>query len=361
MAQSGGDYALGVAGQGPSIVLQHGFYSDAPTFARMEYWLAKHMLVNNVIRHSIDWRQTYENQASQLHIALRSADYIAPTMIVVGHSNGGMIGRYLGRHPGIANEISGSPYYYPPVPVAGVITIGTPHLGAPVVKYIGSINTLLGLSGVAARFLCWYSNGGGCHQVGNITGSTVHNFFMAMAGPVPVLNEMWPRSAYHDSFNAQPESFARYGIQSYSWKRWQPWRIYGDAYCYPEAYCGGSAIVKKADRTFHHDISCSIIGLFITRWDLAAGCAADAAFMKAFDNIYRRYAEPAPVDDSNYGDGIVPGWSQRYPNIPDQDQYPVHDGASHTGETKFPRVGAKVEVILHDRFLVDRPDTSLGF
>jgi hypothetical protein len=101
--------------------------------------------------------------------------------------------------------------------------------------------------------------------------------------------------------------------------------------------------------------------LFITRWDLAVGCAADAAFMKAFDNIYRRYAEPTPVDYSNYGDGIVPGWSQRYPNIPDQDQYPVHDGASHTGETKFPRVGAKVEVILHDRFLVDRPDTSLGF
>jgi hypothetical protein len=93
---------------------------------------------------------------------------------------------------------------------------------------------------------------------------------------------------------------------------------------------------------------------------LAIGCAADGAFMKAFDNIYHKYAEPTPVTESENGDGIVPGWSQRYPNIPDQDQYPVHDGPSHVGETSDPRIGAKVEVILNTRFNVPRPNTELG-
>jgi hypothetical protein len=96
------------------------------------------------------------------------------------------------------------------------------------------------------------------------------------------------------------------------------------------------------------------------RWRAAAGCAADGAFLMLFDNIYRRFTEPNPIDDDNYGDGIVPGWSQRYPNIPPQDQYPVHDGPSHVGETKDPRIGAKVEVILRDQFQVFRTNNRLG-
>ena len=93
---------------------------------------------------------------------------------------------------------------------------------------------------------------------------------------------------------------------------------------------------------------------------MAIGCAGDAAFMKAFDGIYHKYAEPTPVMESENGDGIVPGWSQRYPNIPDQDQYPVHDGPSHVGETSDPKIAAKVEVILNERMAVDRHDVSLG-
>jgi hypothetical protein len=82
--------------------------------------------------------------------------------------------------------------------------------------------------------------------------------------------------------------------------------------------------------------------------------------MKGFDNIYRKYAEPTAVADSEYGDGIVPGWSQRYPNVPEQDQYPVHDGPSHVGETSDQRINAKVQVILSDRMAVDRHGFTLG-
>jgi pimeloyl-ACP methyl ester carboxylesterase len=357
---NGGDFSVSTGFSGPTVVLQHGFDSDARTFERMQNWIASDMTVTNVVRHTLFWKNTYEDQASQLHVALRSADYIAPDVILVGHSNGGMISRYLGRHPGAANE-SGAAYYYAPLPVRGVITIGTPHLGVPAVKYAGSLNTLLGVGGGVAAILCWFEQGGGCQQVVRITTSGVNRRFAALQTPVPVLNEMWPTDSYHNSFNAQPESFLRYGIQSYSWRRWQLWRIYGDSYCYSNATCGGPAFVKKADRTYHHDVSCSIVGFFTMRWSRAAGCAADGAFLMLFDNIYRRFAEPNPIDNDNYGDGIVPGWSQRYPNIPGQDQFPVHDGPSHVGETKEPRIGAKVEVIMAARFNVTRTNFRLGY
>lgn len=357
----GGDFAVSTGSPGATIVLQHGYHSDAGTFERMQNWIASDMEVADVIRHTTNWKNTYEDQASELHVALRSAsDYVAPEVILVGHSNGGMISRWLGRHPGARNEMGGSSYYYEPIPVRGVITIGTPHLGVPVVKYRGSINTLLGVGGGAATVLCWFSQGGGCQQVVRITTSGVTRQFAALQTPTPVLNEMWPRDGYHDDFNAQPESFLRFGIQSYAWKRWQLWRIYGDSYCYSNSSCGGPAFVKKADRTYHHDVSCSVISAFTMRWRRAAGCAADGAFLLLFDNIYRRFAEPNPIDDDNFGDGWVPGWSQRYPNIPAQDQYAVHDGPSHTGETKEPRVGAKVEVILKNRFGITRKNERLG-
>jgi hypothetical protein len=82
--------------------------------------------------------------------------------------------------------------------------------------------------------------------------------------------------------------------------------------------------------------------------------------MILFDVLYRKYAEPEYVNNDNYGDGIVPGWSQLYPNIADQDQYPVHDGPSHLGETQSPRIGAKVEVVLSERLGIPRVNTWLG-
>jgi pimeloyl-ACP methyl ester carboxylesterase len=358
---NGGDFSYNTGFSGPTIVLQHGYHSDAATFARMQNWIASDMTVTNVIRHSLLWKYTYEDQASQLQVAMRTSgtDYVAPNVILVGHSNGGMISRYLGRHTNVATERTGT--YYAPIPVQGVVTIGSPHWGVPSVKYAGSLNALIGVAGGVAVVLCWFEQGGGCQQVLHITTSGVHGLFAALQGSTPVLTEMWPRDSYHDSFNAQPESFQRYGIQSYAWKRWGLWRIYGDSYCYNNTTCGGPAFVKKADRTYHHDVSCSIVGFFTMRWGRAAGCAADGAFLILFDNIYRRFTEPNPIDDDNYGDGIVPGWSQRYPNIPAQDQYPVHDGPSHVGETKDPRIGAKVEVILSSHFGVPRTNPRLGY
>lgn len=113
-------------------------------------------------------------------------------------------------------------------------------------------------------------------------------------------------------------------------------------------------MVKKADRTYHHDVSCSVVGFFTGRWARAAGCAADGAFLQLFDLIYRKYSETLAVANDDYGDGWVPGWSQRYPNIPDLDQFALHDGPSHLGETKDQCIGSIVENILISRLGVAR-------
>jgi hypothetical protein len=184
--------------------------------------------------------------------------------------------------------------------------------------------------------------------------STMRNAFVALAGNVPVLSQMQPNSAYHSQVNSLPESsFRKFGIESYLWKKWLPWRLYGDAYCYEDSPCGGSAQVRKIDKIYHHDISCSITSGLLFNWHTAAKCAADAAFLRAADNLYGGW-----VDWS--GDGIVPGWSQHYPNVPTTDIFVVDDGPAHWGETSDKRVGQRVETVLRARLKVPQVSYTPG-
>lgn len=65
-------------------------------------------------------------QASQLVGDINSVDYGNP-VILVGHSQGGLVSRKASTR----------------VPVAGVITIGTPHSGAPIATHAGNIQGLI--------------------------------------------------------------------------------------------------------------------------------------------------------------------------------------------------------------------------
>lgn len=329
---------------GMTVVLQHGFFSDGRTWGRMRPWLKQDMVLSNIETMTTYWPNLYEDQAAELHRDI--ADSISPQgAVLIGHSNGGMISRSLARNPNIGNERQPTGYVTP-ANVKGVITIGTPHWGAPAAKYLRSINRLFLWGNDAAILLCAWTTTYGCQNFRYIANSTMRNAFIALAGNVPVMSQMQPNSSYHNQVNALPEtSFRKFGIASYLWKKWLPWRLYGDEYCYEDSSCGGSAQVKKIDKIYHHDISCSIITGLLLNWKSAAKCAADALFLRAVDNLYGGWVEWA-------GDGIVPGWSQRYPNIPISDIYQIFDGPAHWGETSDKRVGQRVESILRNQFLV---------
>ena len=337
---------------GLTVVLQHGFFSDARTWGRMRPWLLKDMVIANLEAKTTYWPNLYEDQAAELHRDL-SGNISAQGAVLIGHSNGGMISRSLARNPNIGNERQPAGYVAP-ANIRGVVTIGTPHWGAPAAKHLRSINRLFRWGNDAAILLCAWSTTYGCQNFTYIANSTLRNIFIALAGNVPVMSQMQPNSAYHSQVNSLPESsFEKYGIESYLWKKWLPWRLYGDAYCYEDSECGGSAQVKKIDKIYHHDISCSIISGLLMSWKNAAKCAADAVFLRAADNLYGGWVEWA-------GDGIVPGWSQHYPNIPTTNIYVVDDGPAHWGETSDKRVGQRVESVLRARMKVPQVSYTPG-
>jgi pimeloyl-ACP methyl ester carboxylesterase len=329
---------------GKTLVLQHGFFSDGRTWDRMRPWLRTDMVFQNLVVQTTNWWNLYEDQAAELHRDIAS-NTSSQGAILIGHSNGGMVARSLARDPLIGNERQPTGYVRP-ADIRGVITIGTPHWGAPLAKHLNSVNRLFRWGGDAAILMCGWTTTYGCQNFYNISNSSLRNVFLALTGPVPVMSEMQPRSAYHTQVNGLPEtSFSKYGIESYLWKKWLPWRLFGDAYCYEDSPCGGSAQVKKIDKIYHHDISCSITSGLLFNWRTAAKCAADAVFLRAADNLYGGWVEWS-------GDGIVPGWSQRYPNIPTTDIFQIFDGPAHWGETSDKRVGQRVESILRTHFQV---------
>jgi pimeloyl-ACP methyl ester carboxylesterase len=337
---------------GLTVVLQHGFFSDARTWGRMRPWLKKDMVIANLEAKTTNWPNLYEDQAAELHRDL-AGSISAQGAVLIGHSNGGMISRSLARDPNIGNERQPAAYVAP-ANIRGVVTIGTPHWGAPAAKHLRSINRLFRWGNDAAILMCGWTNTYGCQNFTYIANSTMRNIFIALAGNVPVMSQMQPRSAYHTQVNSLPEgSFRKFGIESYLWKKWLPWRLYGDAFCYEDSQCGGSAQVRKVDKIYHHDISCSIISGLLMSWRSAAKCAADAVFLRAADNLYGGWVEWA-------GDGIVPGWSQHYPNIPTTDIWTVDDGPAHWGETSDKRVGQRVETVLRARFEVPQVSYTPG-
>lgn len=334
-----------VVGSGATIVLQHGFVSDSRTWTRMRPWLLTDMVFQNLEARTTFWYNTYENQAAELNQDI-GGNISSQGAILIGHSNGGMISRSFARDPSIGGM--------PAANIKGVITIGTPHWGAPLAKHLKSINRLFRWGNGAAIILCAWTDTDGCNNFQYIANSTMSRVFTALAGNVPVLDQMQPNSAYHNQVNSLSEdSFSRFGISSHMWTKWFAWRLYGDAYCYEDSSCGGSHQVVKVDKIFHHDIKCSIIGGLLLNWTKAAKCAADAVFLRAVDDLYQHWTDAV-------GDAIVPGWSQRYPNIPDTHLYIVEDGPAHFGETSDKRIGQRVESILRTQFGVPQKAATPG-
>lgn len=319
------------------LVLQHGFVSASDTWRPMHHWLCRDLQFGAIARKTINWRDTHETQAGSLEYKLNNDNnfYYQAPVILVGHSNGGMVNRYFARTQSSYN-------------VKGVVTVGTPHKGAPAARYLRTLVILFGWGPYPAAAICPVFGMAGCSRFGELATQPVSAYWRSLWDPVPILNQMQPNSAYHASFNAQPESFPRYGIQSYIWQRWQIWKQNGDMKCFPEESCGGYKEVKKTDRIYHHSVSCSIIGFFTINWGKAFKCGLDAGFLRAIDGLYNKYTRDGDTD------GIVPKYSQLYPNVPATSQYEIYDGPHHTGETKSVAVRARLETILTQRFGIPR-------
>lgn len=294
-------------------------------------------VVGNELRHSLTWRNSYEDQASDL--AGRFQDDILGTQtgvarpgpyVLVGHSHGGLVSRYM------AQNLSD------PSKVLGVVSVSSPHGGAYLANFgQGILAGALSVSLTSGGFGCDVAGAYVCNRSGALASSVTAAIGSFLAdNAVPVLQEMGTNAAFHNTINGRGDAAFRVaGVQNQIWNRWTLWRLLGDhQQCVQPLFIScddySRRYVNAADKTYHHYIDCSVIGgLFGFVWPqsfgVAAGCAKNAGTMIAIDYAYRHLSV-----GSGTGDGVVPLWSQYFPGAPNVNQILVDDSDSHLGETK---------------------------
>ncbi|HVZ47561.1 MAG TPA: alpha/beta hydrolase [Gemmatimonadaceae bacterium] len=104
-----------VGAQDRDVVFQHGLNSSGTT------WTTEANALEQVLQispwaPSSDWHKAFTYQGAQLASSVATADLDA---ILIGHSNGGVIGR-----------AANLPAPYPARAWGGLVTVGTPHTGA---------------------------------------------------------------------------------------------------------------------------------------------------------------------------------------------------------------------------------------
>jgi len=99
--------------QDQPAVFMHGLNSSGSTWQEAAQRLAARLAIEPH-RPSTNWRELYQVQTDEIERMLGS---LPPNTIAIGHSNGGIVGREWSRRHSLA----------------GVVTVGTPHQGAPLV------------------------------------------------------------------------------------------------------------------------------------------------------------------------------------------------------------------------------------
>jgi pimeloyl-ACP methyl ester carboxylesterase len=317
--------AIVASGGGPKIILQHGFSSSACTWKYFTPALSQYASGGRVIGNTSALIR-YEDQANQLLDQIPNG---TNGWIFVGHSNGGIISRYLAqtRPAGFAKA---------------VITINSPHQGAPVVT--GAAQALSSLQFVSSVVSLIYARGSlGAETMGAVASpnSLLKRFF---TGGI-VVQQMAPGSAFLSALAARQESSVRrYAIQSQVHAEWQSVRVFCDTKLStsPGVPRGRRCVEdtkRMMKRNLWRSITHSLLSVaaafipvvgptlsdafrYASRASITLNlvlCCVDMAWRQAFSDF-----EPS--------DGVVPMTSQKWNGA--NDERIIYGADSHVGSTK---------------------------
>ncbi|MDB4880672.1 MAG: Palmitoyl protein thioesterase [Gemmatimonadetes bacterium] len=145
------------------------------------------------VRHSLGWSKSYEEQADQLGERFTDDLIARPgTYVLIGHSNGGRVSRYMAQNRGGAN-------------VRGVVTVSSPHAGAYLANIGQTILTaavavpiahqLFGCD-IASTYIC--SQGAGmAASIGAVVGPYM------LQGIIPVTKQTGTNAPFIDTINSR--------------------------------------------------------------------------------------------------------------------------------------------------------------
>jgi pimeloyl-ACP methyl ester carboxylesterase len=259
--------------------------------------------------------------------------------ILIGHSQGGLVSRYVGRnHPEL---------------VSGVVTVGTPHLGAPIMR-TELAAAMAGLIGVSA--LSTYGCIDGPSPIGCTKTAKFAAFGVPLIGKIigdafsPVRLDLRPGSNLQATLNGSAEPFRSVGIQHFAKKLFVEWRLVGDYVDIPDGPNGGRYWARQANGAFMTNTACAVLGWLMNAGATAGRCATRATGMLATTGLWN-------IMTARLGktDGIVPGSSQIYPNA--MQNYDIPKGDSHVGETKSNLTRRELRKALLHNLGVSKRDT----
>jgi pimeloyl-ACP methyl ester carboxylesterase len=191
--------AQSAAAQDRPVVFLHGLFSSGDTWAGAAERLSSQLAIAPQVP-TTDEGAPYGVQAAQVHNAVGGLD---GSVIAIGHSNGGIVARQWSQ----AHQVS------------GIITVGTPHLGAPILPNFASYANF-GISLLDAMFAVINEFNFGCCDwrwilseilerilsAAGVFDLSLGRLFLNLGLNVahPVVPEMFPGSSYLNDLNSSP-------------------------------------------------------------------------------------------------------------------------------------------------------------
>jgi pimeloyl-ACP methyl ester carboxylesterase len=323
------------AAQDRPVIFVHGFGSSGETWSGAASRLQTSLAIQPATP-SLNARALYESQADDLQW---QSGGLGSDAVAVGHSNGGLVARQWNRQH----------------PLAGVITVGTPHGGAPLVRnlsaYAGfnwelvwSVNDLFRSFGQACCNWQWilsmYSNV--WQLAADMAASSVPEIASAVAvnTAFPVTPEMAPGSSFLASINSSGNLTreaavipVRVGIVSTAYNFY-----WGGALraAFPDegdlvAYWRDAA--RFGMETYAAYIYANAPYEDWWAFDIASGLSTAAWYLTVMDEWWCQSVSLVGLGACWVNDTIVPQWSQVYPGGLYIDS--GWQGPAHTQETRM--------------------------
>lgn len=279
--------------------------------------------------------------------------------VFVGHSQGGLISRFVYQY-----AAGYTPGGMLGLPLAGVVTIGTPHEGAPIATLAPILQRALlaSLNDERARDCTGALNmAGECYVVDRL-GAYVEGDLQAMA-QAPALSELQPGSGFLSALSRGSEVFHRANISSYADPRWVMFRLAGDSplVCAPlDPSCNGGGFAAAVEQTYNALRQCSVVAPWMRLLPLLVGAARQCgAAYAALDRLDLAWRQATQGSDATT-DGIVPGASQHsngrrgcvLGSCQPPSQYVMPHGPSHNAEPYDPIVYQTLQGILDREYRV---------
>lgn len=221
--------------------------------------------------------------------------------------------------------------------VKGVLTLNTPHRGAPIAAVaqglfneilLGDMVTLWDYVGCNSVFDNWL-----CYLI-----ALQYSGMASQLIDIGALSDLVPGSAFLTNLNSQPESFLRGAVVSNTPRRWIEVRVAGNLIlrgCNPEDWCGERNLARVYGTIHNIVVAPWLIAKFVC---ILTGNPYPCAIADYLLPIWVRMN----VADLDYNiitaglapqDGLVPSDSQNYPSSSAL-QYPINRADSHLGATR---------------------------